>query len=143
MNTPGGSTRPAIISCGSAKKKRSWGRALATVRFSELPSLHVARLRGRHGAQDHRRQIADVHAHLEGGRAGQQVRIPGLAVFSLGLELELETLAIVARQQSAVLGAEHALDVAAGVELSVIVRARRFDGIQAAALESKALGAVP
>ena len=82
-----------------------------------------------HRAEDGGGQVADVDAHLQGGGAREQVRVPGLAgvrVVDAGLrgrclELDLHPLAVGALEQAGVLCGEDALQVAARVELAEVV----------------------
>ena len=73
--------------------------AVLTSRTSD--SLDELGLVRRHAAQEHTRQVADVHAHLQSRRRRNEVRIPLLR--PLGLKPVLQFLALITIEQSRML----------------------------------------
>ena len=98
--------------------------------------LQKTRLVRRHRAQQHRRQAADVHAHLQRRRCGEQVFVPGARL--LVLEAVLQRLSFRALQQACVLGRDHPPQVTVAEALRPPIRCIRnqrlvacIEGIQA------------
>ena len=92
-------------------------------RIAVLPTgppnaLQVVRLGGRHRAQNGARQIPNVDAHFQCGRAGKQVGIPGFSgrrvvgITRWCFELKLHLLAFGPIQKACVLFGKDALQVA-------------------------------
>ena len=73
-------------------------------------ALQEARLVRRHRAQQHRREVADVHTHLQRGGGREQVFEPGPRL--LVLEALLQCLALLSVEQAGVLSRNHPAQVA-------------------------------
>ena len=82
-------------------------------------ALHIVGLRRRHRTQQRRRQVADVDAHLQGWRRGQNVDATRPA--AVRLEVTLHTLARFAGKQARVLVGHHALNLGSEIQLAVEV----------------------
>ena len=121
---------------GTVAVRQGGGQGIAVAPPRPAHALQKAGLVGRHRAQQHGGQGADVHAHLQGGSGGEQVLVPGLGV--LGLEAVFQLLPYPPRQQAGVFGGDHPPQVALAVAARPPARRRGdhphivgLDGIQA------------
>ena len=91
------------------------GHGIAIAPTCSAHPLQKAGLIGGHRTQQHRRQIAYVHPHLQRGGGRQQILKPGLRLFAL--EAGLQFFTGLALQQAGVLCRDHAAQVALAVAL--------------------------
>ena len=112
-NTPGGVISPAehlprffeeVEVVGTAAVGERGRERIAVAPPRAADPLQEARLSRRHRTEHHRREIADIHAHLQRGRGREQVLVPRPG--GVRLEAALERFPLLALQEARVLGGE-------------------------------------